>query len=276
MKRTVFSPHEGIQVYYVKSHEKWDMSVQHYHDAYEIYLHLSGKRYVFFDNICYTMERGDMYILKPFDIHYAQSFESDYYERYVINFKRDLLKPILTNEEIHLLLDERLKPCIIHLNEDETETMAKYFEFVNDCSEKQGFLADKLLKSSLIHLISKASEYTSQKTDFISKSAEPEIVSVIEYINNNYKNKISLDDVSSAVQMSKYHLCRKFKETTGATIFQYIDNVRLVRVHSLLLNTDLSLENITDETGFGTYARLSKAFKKIYGVTPKEFRKMQS
>lgn len=38
------------------------MSVQHYHDAYEIYFQLEGKRYVFLDNICYTLKRGDVAI----------------------------------------------------------------------------------------------------------------------------------------------------------------------------------------------------------------------
>lgn len=66
--------------------EKHDMPVQHYHDGYEIFLMLGGKRYLFYDNICFTLERGDMAVLRPFDIHYAQSRDAEYYERFVLNF----------------------------------------------------------------------------------------------------------------------------------------------------------------------------------------------
>lgn len=58
MKRTVFSSHNELYVQYLKSENKHNMSVQHYHDTYEIYLQLSGKRYLFYDNTCYTLERG--------------------------------------------------------------------------------------------------------------------------------------------------------------------------------------------------------------------------
>lgn len=62
MKRMAFSPHGNIYVQHLKSSQKHDMSVQHYHDAYEIYFQLEGKRYVFLDNICYTLKRGDVAI----------------------------------------------------------------------------------------------------------------------------------------------------------------------------------------------------------------------
>lgn len=53
MKRTAFSSHNELYVQYLKSENKHNMSVQHYHDTYEIYLQLSGKRYLFYDNTCY-------------------------------------------------------------------------------------------------------------------------------------------------------------------------------------------------------------------------------
>ena len=64
MKRTAFSSHNELYVQYLKSENKHNMSVQHYHDTYEIYLQLSGKRYLFYDNTCYTLERGDLRLTK--------------------------------------------------------------------------------------------------------------------------------------------------------------------------------------------------------------------
>lgn len=63
MKRKAFSPHDDIYIQYLRNMEKHDMPVQHYHDGYEIFLMLGGKRYLFYDNICFTLERGDMAVL---------------------------------------------------------------------------------------------------------------------------------------------------------------------------------------------------------------------
>lgn len=63
MKRTAFSPHDDIYVNYIKETKRHDSRVQHYHDEYEIYFQIQGKRYIFFDNMCYALKRGDMLIL---------------------------------------------------------------------------------------------------------------------------------------------------------------------------------------------------------------------
>ena len=99
MKRTAFSLHDGIFIQHLKTEQKHNMPVQHYHDDYEIYLQLNGKRYL----LCYTLECGDMAVFRSFTIHCAESRESDYYERYVLNSQHENLSSILTNSELHLL-----------------------------------------------------------------------------------------------------------------------------------------------------------------------------
>ena len=73
MLNAVFFPFSEMYINHVKSSEKYDMKIQHYHDAYEIYLQADGERYLFLDDICYTLKQGDLVILKPFDIHYMES-----------------------------------------------------------------------------------------------------------------------------------------------------------------------------------------------------------
>ena len=53
-----------MYINHVKSSEKYDMKIQHYHDAYEIYLQADGERYLFLDDICYTLKQGDLVIFK--------------------------------------------------------------------------------------------------------------------------------------------------------------------------------------------------------------------
>lgn len=181
MKGTVFSPHEEIFIQHLKVNKKHNMSVQHYHDGYEIYFQLDGKRYLFYDNICYTLERGDMAIFKPFDIHYAQSREADYYERYVLNFKENALRLVLSESELKILLEE-INGCVIHLNDEQTLELCGYFKRADEYLKQNGFFADKLLCTAVFQLIIKAVEYTKGNIVVTGKKIEPGIIKAIKYI----------------------------------------------------------------------------------------------
>lgn len=272
MKRAVFSPHKDVYIQYFKNTEKHDMPVQHYHDTYEIYLLLGGKRYLFYDNTCYILKRGDLAVLKPFDIHYSESREADCYERYVLNFKEDNLSKILSDGEKTLLLD-KLIPCVIHLTEEQTKKLYDYFERTCAYSKKTGFLAEKLLYSALLQLIAYVAERIDGVVEAHGNDISPQIMSALKYMNKSYMEGLTLDDIAEAACMSKYHFCRKFKEITGATVLEYLNNVRLTKVHNLLMNTQLSIDEIADKTGFSSAIQLTRVFKGTYGMSPSAFRK---
>lgn len=118
MLHTAFTPYEEFLVEYVRNPGRNDMKVQHYHDTYEFYLQMAGERTLILNDICYTLRPGDLYILKPFEIHYTESRGSDYYERYVINLPASFLYTLLTEGETRLLLD-KLESCVLHLSPEQ-------------------------------------------------------------------------------------------------------------------------------------------------------------
>lgn len=75
--------------------------------------------------------------------------------------------------------------------------------------------------------------------------------------------------------MSKFYFCRKFHSTTGATVLEYLNNLRLTKVHNLLLSTKMSIDEIAVSTGFSSAVNLTRAFKKVYGNSPRDFRKLK-
>lgn len=272
MRRTAFSPHDQFYINHLKCEKKYNMSVQHYHDAYEIYLQLDGTRYLFYDNICYTLKQGDIAIFSPFEIHYAQSRESDYYERGVINFHKEKLSSILSDDELFFLFD-KLKPGVIHTSENQLNKILEFFNNLNDYSKKSGFLSEKLLYSELIQLLCYILSITDSGTAIGSNSVSAPVIAAIEFINKNYMHNLSLDEICTAIGMSKFHLCRTFKSSTGATVMEYLNNLRLTKVHSMLFDTACTLEEIAEKTGYMSAVNLNRAFKKIYGMSPRQFRK---
>lgn len=272
MKRTAFSPHDNCYVNYLNSSQKHDMPVQHYHDAYEIYLQLTGRRYLFYHNICYTLEPGSLAIFRPFELHYAESREVTDYARCVVNFRSDVLRLLLSEEELSLLLG-KLTPCVIQLNKEQTDKLEQRVRLTEYATHQSGFLADKLLASALLQLVMSVIQYTAKTPPAKGQTIAPEIITALQYIQTHYQETLSLDELAEMVHLSKYYFCRLFHRTTGATVFEYLNNFRLTRVHHLLLYTQLSIEKIAKETGFSTAASLTRTWKKTYPLPPREFRK---
>lgn len=275
MERMTFSPHGKMYVQYLETSERHDMSIQHYHDSYEIYFQLQGKRHLFLDNICYTLERGDVAIFKPFDIHYAQSRDVEFYGRYVMNFQDELLMSILKKEEVKILLG-KLPSCVIHLPESEIGHLHYEFQKAEQYGKKGGFLTEQLQATAVLQVITLLMEYMDDTFIVKGKKISSQIIEVLDYIQFHYRESITLDEIAETIHMSKYYLCRTFHQVTGATVLEYINNVRLMRAHTLLIHTKDSIEEIAVQTGFSSSSNLARVFKKSYGISPRAFRKKRA
>ena len=109
----------------------------------------------------------------------------------------------------------------------------------------------------------------------VSSDVRPEILQAIHYLNEHYRDPIDLDTIADTVHMSKYHFCRLFSKATGATFVEYLNNVRLTKVHQMLLETALSLSQIAEQTGFSSPGHLSRVFGSVYQMSPSKFRKQK-
>ena len=98
------------------------------------------------------------------------------------------------------------------------------------------------------------------------------IYKVIYYIEQNYNDDLSLEELSKVAGFSKYHFHRIFKSIVGENLSQYIRRVRLSST-TMKFKTNLNITQIAQTSGYETNASFSKAFKKHFGITPKEFSK---
>lgn len=93
------------------------------------------------------------------------------------------------------------------------------------------------------------------------------------YIDKYYMKDISLDEISMVAGYSKSHFSRNFKEKMGVNFSKYLVQVRIENAERLLTNSDQSIVDISLEVGFNDYSYFSKAFKDVYGLSPKDYRK---
>jgi AraC-like DNA-binding protein len=95
----------------------------------------------------------------------------------------------------------------------------------------------------------------------------------IEYIENNLNKKIELQEIANKAFLSKYHFHRIFHATIGESVAEYVRRRRLIEAANELLNTENKIIDIALNYQFSTQESFTKAFKKFYGIPPKEFRK---
>ncbi|WP_026888586.1 helix-turn-helix transcriptional regulator [Clostridium beijerinckii] len=95
----------------------------------------------------------------------------------------------------------------------------------------------------------------------------------IEYIENNLNKKIQLKELADKAFLSKYHFHRVFHSVVGEPVAEYIRKKRLEEAANELLTTENKIIDIALKYQFSNQESFTKAFKKLYGIPPKEFRK---
>lgn len=95
----------------------------------------------------------------------------------------------------------------------------------------------------------------------------------IKYIEDNLSNKIELKDIANNVFLSKYHFHRVFHAVAGEPVAEYIRKRRLMEAADELLNTDDKIVDIAFKYQFNSQEVFTKAFKRLYGISPREFRR---
>ena len=96
------------------------------------------------------------------------------------------------------------------------------------------------------------------------------------YIRDHAGESIRLQDLADQAALSMYYYSHLFKDRTGFSPMDYVANTRIEKAKRLLIETDLSVEDIAAESGYASSAGLIKEFKKNAGISPRRYRRMET
>lgn len=99
------------------------------------------------------------------------------------------------------------------------------------------------------------------------------VETAIRYIQENYMNKISLDEIATHIHINKNYFCKIFKQETGINLVNYITELRLDKATELLNNTDKKIYEIAEEVGFQSYPYFCRTYKKYRNTSPTEVKR---
>ena len=96
--------------------------------------------------------------------------------------------------------------------------------------------------------------------------------SIYQHINENFKEHISLDEISEVAAMTVPAFCRYFKKVTGKTFTKLVNEYRVVHATKLLSESQVSITEIAFECGFNNFSHFNKLFKEITGKSASKYR----
>lgn len=246
--------------------EKWSMLDLHSHPHYEVFFLAKGNRTYFISNSLYKLTAPAIVFIPP---HVMHKSEGDPFERYVLSVSDSYLDKF----QRHVLKRKALS--VVHLTEKEKDILVALFEELCSVNKLNKFSDEKIkaLTGYLLLQINQMDNQTSIPSASCQTPVPTNLLKIIDYLNSNYSDKITLDGLSEKFFISKGTLIYSFNKHMGCSPIDFLLNIRLTKAKELLLNSKLSVEEISETCGFSSANYFSLIFKKKENISPMNYKK---
>jgi len=270
------------QVFFIRElHERHFDASWHSHQEYQLFLVLEGAGTRFIGHSVKSFDKGDLTFLGPNIPHLWRAedgFPTHPTEKHcqglVIYFDESSWAPLIHKDEF-----TQLKAVL---------EKARYgMDIYGQCAKDTAALMVELLHLhgtesviqflKILHLLSTAKDYHLLHDDVVDnpmkETESNRINTVYHYAAQHFKNKVSLEEIASLLNMTPTSFSRYFTMKTSKTFSYFLTELRIRNACKLLSTEEAkSIAQICYESGFNTLSNFNKQFKVFIGMTPKEYR----
>lgn len=250
----------------------------HWHEQFMIMYIVKGMLLLQCGDSVISAEQETIAIVNPNEIHSGESMEPDL-EYYLIKMDLILLlgnQPDLNQTVYSELLMKNLMQFENKINSDDF-LVACVQNIIKENQEKRKgyeFALRGLVYQLLTLLLRSHTKAVSNQSQLEMQYRRlNQIKPSIDYMELNFGNKITLEQLAEAVHLSTIHFSRVFKMVSGLSPMEFLNGIRIQKASELLINTNKAISEIAMNTGFNDANYFSRLFKKSRGKSPREFRK---
>ena len=217
--------------------------------------------------ICYA-------VTKPI-VYYEGNLPGNLWEQFIFEITKQMDHSLNTAQEILQYMEERrfawervFYICNEILTLFQCQGMLEQTEMQNVQRQMKEFEEYEQFRSLILDMLYKKIQRTKNNR---KKQHSAPVEQVIEYIQQNIAEDISLEICAEMVGSSYTYLSKEFKKETGMRFVEYLNQQRVNKAKSLLLRKDIPMKQIVEMSGFRNYNYFFKVFKETEGMTPSEF-----
>lgn len=280
-KITFFGESDGISVQQMIRYGEYNMKAKHFHNKYEIFYIVEGERQFFFNNRQYLAHSGDLILIDSNLIHMTRSLnaEDTGHNRiilYVSQEKMEQFDDLYPQLRLVHFLHEN---CGVYpLNPaQQQQFLSLYHDLQTMMTGKPDHYETGVDLRVLSWLFQMTSELKDGEANLPAQIDSPKCrmaYAVADYLSKNCEQNITLDELAQRFYLSKYYLCRSFKEVTNYTITEYINIHRIQKAKHLLESSGLSINEIALKLGYDSSTYFERMFKNYMKIPPLRYRKL--
>ena len=219
----------------------------------------------------YNMKKNALYFIHGLDTHFVAPEDLNRYNHSIINLNTPELKKLFYNldmkDEFKKIFTSKGGTYCELTNEAVIEADKLFLEIDTIINDNYKIKYARLA-SALVGLVDIGLKYAEK-----AEKTNDKLTDIISFISDNALNKLTIDEICEKTHISKYHLCRIFKENMGVTIGEFIKNRRISVAKQLLRNSEYKIIEIAEKCGFSDSGFFAKVFLREVGITPSDFRK---
>lgn len=243
------------------------MGLPHYHEEYELYYMLRGSTTYFIGDEIYSVERGNFVFIPKWLQHKTDYGNGICSERILVSFHESIL-----SEKTRKLVDQLSSSRIHYVSDKHLPVLEELLYKLEEEFQQEREDGEVLLDLYIQELLALLCRYRKERAANIHDS-DRIVYRISEYISSNFEQEITLEKLGQQFAISESYLSRKFKSVSGMGLNEYVTYVRIANAERMLRETDLSVTEIAEKSGFNGSNYFSAVFKRIKGVTPLLYRK---
>lgn len=252
----------------------------HWHNEFEMNYIVKGSGEFICGDDHFISRAGDIIILPPDMLHAIHTYEDCEQVYHTLVFSHEMLGG---NENDRCAV-ECVQPIVngtygiqMHITEEHPSynKLKEAVETIFACVQKNNAQYDLLLKSELLRFfwIMEISGDIYRKKNLENSRSEA-MRPVLEYINENFRENITVEQLAETVHLSKSYFMNRFREAIGVGAVEYVIRKRIQYACEMLIKSNSTIAEIAFESGFRNISNFNRQFGKIVGCTPMEYRKL--
>ncbi len=223
----------------------------------------------------YKLQKGDVIMVPP-GVSHRPLFPEEMTEPYVrdvvwlsAEFVQQLRRWFPELEE-----HQEMYSALLHTSEDIQDSIALLFELGIREAQKESQERDMALIANTMALLVQLRRARVKEEASLVKAEKPgRLDQVLQFIEDNLARKITLEDVARQFFVSESTIIQLFRRKLGVSFYHCVTQRRLIAAKNLIAQGH-SMENVSEKVGFSDYSAFYRAFKKEYGISPAQYRKL--